>query len=255
MPEHQKSNLFILKPPLTLLMADGIGIVSGMLMGWITQPLIWMIIIFLFLGLTVGLLFFRKKKLLKYTVIEVVDHGSGKFSLNTLKAGYFGKNVQLKGLWWSGEEVLRTGTGEIIANFSTEDYQEINGKRGIVCIRDPNNQDVLVPISAAQIKNKELLLEIAPRSYREAAIDIYRQTTKETKDWKDKLVQFGGWALVVIFSLISIIIITKMVQHGQAEAKDLILQAGEILKDAGGKAAMTSIAPFFMFIKKKWLSQ
>ncbi|MEA3421327.1 MAG: hypothetical protein U9Q97_06590, partial [Acidobacteriota bacterium] len=180
---------------------------------------------------------------------------SGKFLLNTLKAGYFGKNVKLKGLWWTGEEVLRTGTGEIIANFSTEDYQEINGKRGIICVRDPNNQDVLVPISKAEIKNKELLLEIASRSYREAAIDIYKQATQETKDWKDKFIQFSGWALVVLFSLISIIVITKMVQHGQAEAKDLLLQAGEMLNSVSGKTAIASTAPFFMFIKKKWVSQ
>jgi len=76
------------------------------------------------------------------------------------------------------------------------------------------------------IKQKELLAAIAPADYTDAAIDIINDAVAETTDWKDKMIQFGSWALVVVFSLIAIIIIANMVKNGQAEAKDLILQAG-----------------------------
>jgi hypothetical protein len=76
------------------------------------------------------------------------------------------------------------------------------------------------------VRKKELLADIAPADYTDAAIDIINDAVAETTDWKDKMIQFGSWALVVVFSLIAIIIIANMVKNGQAEAKDLILQAG-----------------------------
>ena len=108
------------------------------------------------------------------------------------------------------------------------------------------NKEVFVGTPPKPIK----LAEIAPGSYRDAAVDIFKEAVRETTDWKDKLIQFGAWALVVIFSLIAIIVITQMVKAGQAQAADLLLQAGtegaqackEICKEAVN-IAYNTVAP------------
>lgn len=238
---------------------EGMSGFTGLLIGWVLNPLIWIIILFVFIFVTIGILYFRKRRKLIYPTVEFVDHGGGKFAINTLRSGYFGKKLYFKGLWWKGEEVLRTNTGEIIYDFSTEDFQEINGKRGVVCFRDPLNQDILAPINKSSFKNKELLAEIAPGSYREAAVDIFNETVRETSEWKDKMIQFGSWAMVIIFSLVAIIVITQMVKSGQEKAAALILQAGKdgaaACKDICAQAitVATSSAPVFFFLRRKKL--
>jgi len=82
-----------------------------------------------------------------------------------MKAGYFGKKSYLKGLWWSGEEVLKTSCNDTVAYFSTEDFQEVNGERGIICYRDPIRRNILFPISKLQMENKELIAAVAPADY------------------------------------------------------------------------------------------
>ena len=60
----------------------------------------------------------------------------------------------------------------------------------------------------------------------DVAVGIVKDATAETTDWRDKLIQFGSWALVVVFSLIAIILIVQMVKQGQAESAELLLNAG-----------------------------
>jgi len=203
-----------------------LGDYKGMIIGWLLTPAIWGVLIFIFLLGTIGILYMRKKKRLQFQCVEIVDLNT-RAGFNFMKAGYFGKKKYLNGLWWTGEEVLTTATGEIIHNFSTEDFQEVNGERGVVCYRDPLKQNVLVPISNLEIKNKHLIATIAPADYTDVAVDIIRDASAETSDWRDKMIQFGSWALVVIFSLIAIIVITQMIKNGQKEASDLIVLAGD----------------------------
>ena len=206
-------------------MAIDIGGAGSLLISWLLNPLIWVLIIALVIGFTFGILIIRKRRKLIYQCLELVDYGSGKYGYNMLKCGYFGKSKALKGLWDSGEEQMETKDGEIIYEFSTEDFQEVNGKRGVICFRDPVNQNILVPISKTKVENKELLAEIAPAEFRDVALTIIKDADKETSDWKEKMIQFVMWGLIVVFSLVSIIVIAQMVKHGQTEASELIAQA------------------------------
>lgn len=207
-------------------MADISGITS-MLFDWLLSPLIWFALIFVFLAATFGFLWIRKRRKLIYNCIEVVKYKDERVGLNSLKAGWFGKNKYLKRWYDNGEEQLETQDGEKIHNFSTEDFQEINGGRGIIIMRDPINPDILVPISRVSIKGMEMLAEIAPGEYRDAAADIINDVDKETKDRTMQIVQWIMLAGVIIFALVSIIVIAQMVKQGQKEAGDLIIQAGE----------------------------
>lgn len=228
-------------------MAMDFSNMGGMLIGWLFNPLIWVLIIALVLGATIGILTIRKKRKLLYECIELVNYGENKYGYNVIKCGYYGKKKMLKGLWDSGEEQMETKDGEIIYEFSTEDFQEVNGKRGIIAFRDPVNQNILVPISKTNVTNKELLAEIAPAEFRDVALDIIRDVDVETKDWKEKIIQFVMWGMVVIFSLVSIIVITQMVKNGQTESANLIVKAGEICltnaKEVCSQIAATSTAP------------
>lgn len=209
--------------------AFNLGGIGGMLKGWLLNPLIWILIIFVLMAITYGFLLIRRKRKLIYECVEIVSYEDkgNKFGFNFFKCGWFGKKKWLNGLWDYGTEQMETKDKDIIYGFSTDDFQEINGKRGVICYRDPVNQNVLVPINKATIRNKELLAEIAPEDYRETASRIIEDAEKETADWKDKLMQFIAWALVVIFSLVAIIVIAQMVKNGQKEASELIVQAGK----------------------------
>jgi hypothetical protein len=202
--------------------------ITSMLMQWVINPLMWLILILVFFIGTIAILWVRRRRKLKYPVAEIVDLGNGRTGINTdLKAGWFGKKLYLKGLWWTGEEVMRTSEGDTVEYFSTEDFQEVNGTRGVVCYRDPVRYNVLLPISKLNITNKELMAAIAPADFTDVAVSIVKDAAAETSDWKDKLIQFAGWALVVVFSLVTIIVVVQYVKNGQAEAAKLLIQAGD----------------------------
>lgn len=223
-------------------MAFSLGSIGGMLTSWLLNPLIWLTIIFIMVGFTWGLLAIRRKRKLIYPLLELVDHGNNKFSFNILKCGWFGKKKFLRGLWDSGEEQMESQDKDIIYEFSTEDFQEINGKRGVIAFRDPVNQNILVPITRTdviafengkKIDGRKLLAEIAPANFRDVATEIIKDADRETSDWKEKLIQWIVLGGIIIFALVSIIVITQMVKNGQDKAAALIVQAGETcLKNA-----------------------
>lgn len=212
-------------------MAFELSGMTSMLISWFVNPLIWLIIIGVIIFVTFGFLKIRQRKKLKYPTLEVVDLGNGKMGFYLIKSGFFGRNKFLGGLWDYGEEVLKSDDGSTILDFSTEDFQEVNGKRGVVCYRDPIRQKILVPINNLVVRNKELVAAIAPSSYTDTGIDIIKEAEKETRDWKDKMLQFIAFALVIVFALVSIIVIVQMVKQGQTAASDLIVKAGTVCSD------------------------
>jgi len=227
-------------------MAFDLSSIGSSISGWIISPLIWIMILFVFITLTFGIMIIRKRRKLIYTCIEIVDHGTGKVNFNELRCGWFGKKKFL-GVWDYGEEQLETKTGEIIYDFSTEDFHEFNGKRCVFAFRDPINQNILVPISKVLIKNRELLNEIAPANFRDVAIEIIRDVKQETSDWKEKMIQYVIFGVVIIFALVSIILIVQMVKSGQDKASKLILDAGDLClqsaKSVCSEIALKSTAP------------
>jgi len=220
---------------------------SGLLLSWLLSPVVWLVIIFLMIGCTFGVLKIRKRRKLIYPLLEIVDIGGGKSGFNLFKCGWFGKRKHFKGLWDSGEERMESRDGEVIHDFSSEDYQEINGKRGVVVFRDPVNSGVLVPINKANCINAELLTEIAPANFRDVALDIIKDADKETADYTEKLIQWLIFGTIIIFAMVSVIVITQMVKSGQKEASDLIIKAGEIClsnaREVCSQIAGGSVAP------------
>jgi len=200
--------------------------VSQFAMTWIINPLLWLFLIGFVLGGVVLYLYIRKKRKLSLPSIEIIELKDGRIAYRNRKCGWFGKEQYFKGLYWRGELQLFNDGMEKIHEFSTEDYTEIDGKRGVVYYRAATDQDILVPISRTELKNKNLVLEIASAQYRDVAADIVRDANIETTDWKDRILQTVTWGLIIVFSMISVILVVQMVKNGQVEAANLVKESG-----------------------------
>ena len=201
--------------------------ITGVLLDWMLSPLIWIAIVVVVGILGMGVLYIRKKRKMYKDFIEVVDYGSGKAGFNTMKGGYVGKKKAIFGLLDYGDEHLESEYGDIIFNFTDADYQEINGKRGILVARDPNNHKLLVPLSKVHIVNKEIFLDIPPGEYVDAVKELIGDVENETKDRMKEIAQwiiFGG---IIIFAILSIIFVTQMISQSQEKASNLIMEAGK----------------------------
>lgn len=205
--------------------------ITSVVLQWVVNPLIWLIIIGIIVLGSFGVLYIRRKRRLMFPTLEILEFKDGHFGINKIKSGWFGKKAFLFNLLDFGEKVLKTSDNVEIKDFSTEDYTEINGARGVICYRNPTRQNFLVPITKLGIENKELIAQIAPADYTNTAIDIIKESERETKDWKEQLVTWVAVGVVIIFALVSIIVITQMVKNGQKEASELIVKAGTVCSD------------------------
>lgn len=228
--------------------------VSTFLWSWLTSFVFWGILLVAILIVVFGSLWVRKKRKLIYPAVELTDLGAGKIGFKSMKAGWFKTKSVFFGLYdYGGEDVLRMKDGRIVQNASSEDFHEINGKRGLIVIRksdDPaillpvnkvgtsdkysvegeeiKKLDKIVPITTMQLTNPRLLLEIASADYRDASSKIVFDAEKETRDKWERLTPILVFGTMAIVFLITIILIVQMVKQGQAESKNLILEAGRI---------------------------
>lgn len=248
-------------------MAFDMGGISATLFGLLRSFLFWGILLFILLIVTFGTLVIRQKRKLKFPAIELTDLGNGKIGFKNHKAGWFKSKTLLFGLLdYGGEDVLRLKDKRVVQNASSEDFHDINGKRGLLIARKSDDPAILVPINKGgvtsfykkeeiltkegkgtgkyrlvaqaldpikkmDVTNLELLLEIAPADYRDASVKIITATEKETANKWEKFVPLLVFGTMAIIFMISIILIVQMVKQGQAEAKDLILESGRMGKD------------------------
>jgi hypothetical protein len=239
-----------------LLGMDTSGFTGGMF-ALLGSLFFWLIMALIFVLVAFGFLLIRKKKKLSVSIIEITPLGRGKVGLKSgrkLKGGWFKHKTAFFGLWDYGyEEVFKTKDNRQVLSISSEDYHEINGKMGLICMRSPEDPRILVPVNKMEMKNGELLNEIAPADYRSVVVDIIKKAEKETSDRTDKIMQWVFWGGIIIFSFIAIAMIVNMVKSGQTEAKDLILEAGNLRQDQlkticqglahAGESVATSTAP------------
>lgn len=205
---------------------------TGMIFNLLSSVLFWVILAVIFVGIAFATLIIRRKRKLVLPYIEITDLGRSKGGFKfgkKQKAGYFKeKTFFLNLIDYGNEEICKTRDGRIILNVSSEDYHEINGEMGLIVQRSPEDPRILVPLTKVELQNGKLLNTIAPAEYRGVALDIIKKAEKETADSKDKILQYVFWGGIIIFSFIAILLITQMVQKGQANASQLILEAGRM---------------------------
>jgi hypothetical protein len=89
----------------------------------------------------------------------------------------------------------------------------------------------LSTIKGMRVINEYLLMEIAPQDYRDTASRIAFDARNETMSKLEKIIPYLVFAGMGMIFIIAIILIVQMVKQGQANAKDLILEAGRMNGD------------------------
>jgi len=254
-----------------------LGNMAGIAVRWGSNILFWILFLTIIIFVLFGFAYLRKRKKYIYPFLELIDIGGGKVAFQMRKAGWFQKKWFL-GLWdYGGDEELITDDNRLIQEASSEDFHEINGRRGIVAVRKPDDPKILLPVNRAKLKEKttgkwiflkELLLndkkddkkdefgartgdsmmmEIAPADYRDASNKINQRTNQDmSKKWE----QYAPLAINLtlgILLMISILFIIQYAKHSQAEAyqftKEAMLQSKNVVA--------STTAPLFMFFRNK----
>lgn len=197
--------------------------ITGVVMGWASSSVFWLIIILVVVGAGFGGLFFRKRRRLEYPVEIYTNVGNGKFATRMSRAGWFKSKSTLFGLIdFGGETRLMLKDGRQILAGSLSDLQEINGVMGFRVYRKEDDPKIVVPISKSYIENKRLIMTIAPADYRDASTEIINSAIKETQTNFEKIAPVIFYGIIVIFSLIVILFIIQF-------ANKQVDKAGEIL--------------------------
>ena len=219
-------------------------IISLVMNSGFLKPIIWIVIIFGLALMGVGSLWLRKRKKLEYATLILSQVGDRKQSVQLTKSGWFKTNWILK-LWDYGtEEKIRTADGRIIYGLTREDMHFFKGGRAIICMEKGDDKIVLVPIKYIDLdeKSQRMVMAVAPVDLRDVSSQIIAKNAKELKSNMLQYAQIAIFVGLIIFSIIGIILITQMVNNGQAEAKDLILQSMKYSCDQA-RTAVASFAP------------
>lgn len=200
-----------------------------------TSSLFWILItvgmiIFAFL-----ILFVMKKRKFKYPCLIQFDLGGGKIGMEQKKAGWFKSKKALFGLLdTKGERRLETNDGRIIYQGSTQDFHELNHKRGIICYAKPDDPKVLFPVKRIKIENGDLVEAVAPADYRDTSAKILQEATKETMSNWEKIAQYLVLGILAIVVLVCIILVIQYAKGAGIEANQILNEAikmkGEILQ-------------------------
>jgi hypothetical protein len=198
---------------------------SGLAMLWSWG--FWVVMIIVVLTVSLGALYLRKKRKYQYKAILLTDLGDGKQGINTkLKCGWFKSQKYLFGLLdTSGERQLELNDGRIIRQASTEDFHEINFKRGILCAAKPDDPKVVLPIDKAKLTNKNLMLDIAPADFRDTSSKILQENEKELKDSWSQIATMVTFGILAIILFISIILVIQYSNARMDAADELYIKA------------------------------
>ena len=128
---------------------------------WLRSAFFWVGVVIVMTIAFIGSLKLKKVKRLRYPVLEIVNLGGKKIGVEISKAGWFKTQSFLFGLieTKAGEDELRLKDGRKILAGSSEDFHEINGKRGLILKRKDDDPKILVPLTSLEIKNMGLRSE------------------------------------------------------------------------------------------------
>jgi len=253
------------------------GLGFGNVGAWFATIFFWLMIGAGFFIFVIVCLYIRKRRKLIYKVLEVTDLGGGKAGYRNTKAGWFKSQTMFFGLIEKGgEERLRLKDGREVQNASSSDFHDIDGSRGLVVQRKPDDPKVLLPISKTELIKKvnlmdkgtvnsikkitldkeslEILNTIAPAEFRDTSSKIMQKAEEETLSKFNQFIQqFMPFIMMGVF-IIALIFIIQYAKHTQAEAwkftEEAIKLKYENLKTS--QAIASSVAPFLLFFKRKW---
>jgi hypothetical protein len=218
-------------------MAD-FSIIWEVVLQWMSTGFFWIVVVLGFLVLAVGIIFYRRWRTLKFTAFEFTVLESGNLVIEKSKAGWFGRKKFLRG-WidWGRVKQMKLKDKRIVHEFSVEDYHEFNGKRCILVTSHPEDKSMVVPISKVSIDEESLdmLYQIAPADYREAAVREFEQATNEMKSKLERYLPYILLGGLVIFFIIGLLINNQITAKSIDSAKSILSQASGTLENIADK--------------------
>lgn len=199
---------------------------------FLTNIIIIAISVLFLIGAIFAVVKFKRHRKLSIPLAEEIPLSDNRTALKMSKCGWFGKHQQFWGLKESGEQEVVTKDNRRILFVSSEDFTDINGRMGIRAIRKPDDPKVLIPVAKTTIKNKELILDIAPADYRDVAVRLVELEHENlAKTWEKHAPMLVAIGLMVV----AIVIGTYMIQQGANTSKyilDKSVETSKILKSA-----------------------
>jgi len=188
----------------------GFGDIGGVMTGWLSSGLFWLVMTILLTAGVLILLKVNKSRKLRWNALELLSYGNGKVGINSLRAGIFKKKTTLFGLYdYGNENVIKTDDGRTILEVTTDDLMDIFGKKGFLLRRKDDDPKILVPISKVSWLNEKALLEIAPADFRDASVNIVDTASKETQTWADKYLPYIMLGGMVVFFIVGFILASQ----------------------------------------------
>lgn len=221
---------------------DNFGGAGSYAMGWVTSSAFWAFIIFLLAGGFMMALVIRKRRKMNKTVLELIDLGDGRFDFITTKGGWFKPRFTLFKLFdYGAEQRFRLKDMSIVDNVSHNDYRMINGKLGIVVIRNPNDAKIVFPISKFYLSkdSKAIMSQVAPADFRDAAEKAIEQADLEMQN---KWQQYAPLVIIGLVVMITLIITILNTQYGKYMV-DKAVQAIAEIKSTPCASIPSTVAP------------
>jgi len=206
-------------------MADMFGNLGGQVFGWFNTLWLWLAVFVGVFVLAVAFLLFLKWGKMRFTAIEEIGIGNDKVSVKVRKAGWIKSDRIFFGLIEKGgTEDMCLNDGRKVLNFSSTDFQDINGRPGIICRRHETDPKMVVPISSVKISNHELLEAIAPADYRDAATEFMKRAEKETMGFWEQNWQVMMNYAILFFGIIMLIVLANVVGQQLSEARQFYIK-------------------------------
>jgi len=194
---------------------------------FLNQAVFWIAIVGVILIVGIGSFYVRKRNRLIYPCHIYSNIGNKKAGIESTKAGWFRPKWFLRLYDYGGQEQLQTADGRKILTGGSNDFHEINGKRGLLLRRKDDDPKMLVPMTEFETKNYEALAAIAPVDLTDAGVSLIRQAKDETKSKMEEYIMMAIRAVEIIFFFIAIVMIIQFCQRSIAEAHDLILEVAK----------------------------
>ena len=192
---------------------NNLFMIFGSMGGWLSNVLVIVVVAVVLSGAFLVMLYIKKWRRMSIPVLEIVKLKKGRVAIKKLKAGWIKRQRAFFGLIEKGEPVLLTSDKRMITNASSEDYEEIDGKAGLVVRRKDDDPKILLPISDIMFKNEHLLFEIAPADYRDTALRLMEQEIDSLKtSFEKKIPQIINIGLVVITMVVLMFLIQQSSQ-------------------------------------------
>lgn len=241
------------------------GSAGGVFLTWVSSITFWFIVAGCSAITIWGGLYMRKNNRMNKPVLEIIDVGAAAFNyvydkqgnidiekttvdwskssgspeFKIGKGGWFKNKWTLFNLWDYGpESIFQLKDGTRVYGVSHNDYRIINGQKGIVVVRVPQDPKFVIPISkiALSPNSRYAMMEIAPMDLRNEAIAAIEQVDREMQTKWEKYAPLITAAFLGMVLIFSILLIAQYGKHNIDSTTELLKYVTDKISVSAGQS-------------------